>query len=307
MKRNALIRIILWSIALALLCSTLMGGLALRAITNNTRRENARTERAPSPVYSEPAAIQDKPEDSTDALRCDPEKVHSLEIEWVAGNIRILPTENDEIQVSETAVSNQKDAMVWKLEDGQLSIEFCEDDNRFFGFGFGDHTIPKKELTIYVPMNWECRSLEIDAAAATVEVEGLSIQEVEFDGASGACEFRNCTVERMGVDTASGDIRFSGELGSLNCDAASADILAVLENVPSRIDVDTMSGDLDITLPENAGFSLTLDALSDKFSSEFEDVTVRNGEFIRGDGACRITVNAMSGDVMIRKAASPAP
>ena len=231
----------------------------------------------------------------------DADKVQTLEIEWVAGHIQILPAETDEILISEDAVSSKRDAMVWKLKNGQLSIDFCEDDDRFFGFGIGDHTILEKDLTIYVPMDWECHSLEIDAAAASVEAEGLTIREVEFDGAHGACELRSCSVERMDIDTASGDIRFSGRLGTLECDAASADILAVLENIPSRIDVDTMSGDLDITLPADAGFSLKLDTMSETFDSEFTDITVRNGGYIRGDGSCQISISAMSGDVMIRK------
>ena len=57
---------------------------------------------------------------------------------------------------------------------------------------------------------------------------------------------------------------------------------------------------------DDAGFCLMLDTLSDRFSSEFEDVTVQNGQYVRGNGACKITVNAMSGSVMIRKAPSPA-
>ena len=61
---------------------------------------------------------------------------------------------------------------------------------------------------------------------------------------------------------------------------------------------------LEITLPEDAGFTLSIDAMSDDFESDFE-TTMRNGNYVCGDGRCRINVNALSGDVVIHKA-SPA-
>ena len=143
----------------------------------------------------------------------------------------------------------------------------------------------------------------MDSASATLEVKDLTIRDVEVDSASGACQFDGCTLEQLDVDTASGDIRFQGRLDVLDCEGASASIYAALDNVPSRISVDTMSGDLDLTLPENAGYTLKLDAMSSEFDSDFE-TTLKNGQYISGDGSCRIDVSAMSGDVTIRKAAA---
>ena len=131
----------------------------------------------------------------------------------------------------------------------------------------------------------------------------MTIREVDFDGASGTCEFENCTVDEMDIDTASGDIRFIGALDILDCDAASASVYAVLSNTPSRLDMDSMSGDLDITLPGDAGFTVTLDGMTSDFSSDFE-TTVKNGNQVCGDGRCRINIDAMSGDVTIRKGES---
>ena len=86
----------------------------------------------------------------------------------------------------------------------------------------------------------------------------------------------------------------------MDCDAASADILLELSNVPGRLDMDTASGDLDVVLPADAGFTVTLDSLSGDFESDF-DTTMRGGSYVAGNGRCRIDVDAMSGDVTIRK------
>ena len=165
------------------------------------------------------------------------------------------------------------------------------------GLNFGDKG---KDLIIQVPLDWQCDSLEVTAAAASLEVKDLTIREMEFDGASGSCVFDSCTVETLDLDTASGNVHFTGSLQQLDCDAASANILLELVNVPESIDLDTASGDLDVTLPGYAGFQVTLETLSGRFESDFDAVS-RNGSYVWGDGKCRIDVDAMSGDVIVRK------
>lgn len=226
----------------------------------------------------------------------DASEISELEIEWVAGNILIQPGTTDKITVTEDGSSDAKYDMVIKNRGSKLSIQFCEDSM------FSLSSL-KKDLTITVPADWECQSLEIDAASSNVTVNNLTIREVELDTASGACEFNVCTVEELDVDTASGDVRFVGNLDILSCDAASASVYAVLGNIPRRIELDSMSGDLDVTLPVDAGFTVTMDSLSRKFTSDFA-TTQKNGSYVCGDGSCRILVDAMSGNVTIRKAAA---
>ena len=228
-----------------------------------------------------------------------PSEVQELEIEWVAGDILIQPTDTDQITVKEDGVSDPKYTMVLRQSGNTLKIQFCEDTAFGFGIHFNTPDITK-DLTILVPKDWQLDSLEIDCASATVEVNDMTIREVDFDGASGTCEFENCTVEEMDIDTASGDVKFVGSLGMLDCDAASASVYAVLSNTPRRLDMDSMSGDLEIVLPENAGFTLALTAMSSDFTSDFE-TSMKNGNYVCGDGSCRINVDALSGDVIIRK------
>ena len=229
-------------------------------------------------------------------------EVTELEIEWVAGEILIQPGNTDQITVREDDVSDAKYAMVLNQKGDELKISFCEENVSSY-FGVNTRSDLSKDLTITVPRDWVCESLSIDCASATVEVNDMTIREVDFDGASGTCEFENCTVDEMDIDTASGDIRFIGALDILDCDAASASVYAVLSNTPSRLDMDSMSGDLDITLPGDAGFTVTLDGMTSDFSSDFE-TTVKNGNQVCGDGRCRINIDAMSGDVTIRKGES---
>ena len=241
-------------------------------------------------------------------LAFDPRQISELDIEWVAGTITIEPAAVEAIQVSESEPSKPKYAMVWKQTNDKLVIRFCEDATLDFNFGITINDVISKDLTILVPIGWELDSLEVDAASAELEVKNLVIQEVDFDGASGLCTFENCVIDKLDVDTDNGDIHFTGSLETLDCDAASASVIAVFDNVPKRIDMDSMSGDLDITLPSNAGFDVSMSALSSAFRSEL-DYYQKNGNHYRGNGDCKINMDAMSGELYIReyKEAEAAP
>lgn len=300
MKTNAIIRIVLFSLAIVILLGILLGGLAAGYLVNNAGKIS-------QSVISNLFNIQDSDKDIWDhfssgdtidfAASVDAGQICNISIDWVSGSITILPGKNNRITISESEVSSDKYKLIWKQSGDKLVIQYCEADWDFFGIKTTDLS---KDLVITVPADWLCDSLEIDTASARVEIFDLSIHEMDFDGASGSCYFDNCIVDEIDLDTASGDVNFTGTLNILDCDAASASINLVVANTPKRIDIDTASGDLDLTLPENCGFSVSLDTMSGDFTSDFPTVMTA-GNYLHGDGTCRINIYAMSGDVIIRK------
>ena len=221
--------------------------------------------------------------------------IQEIEIDWVSGNIRLVPANVSGIEVSESSVDDSKYAMICKQDGGTLKIEYCKNTT------FADLKNLKlsKDLTILVPIDWSGRALKVDAASSKLYVEDLNIRDVEVDTASGTSQFHNCTVDELDIDTASGDIRFTGSLNRLECDSASASVYAELNNVPSEIDMDTASGAVELILPKDAGFSVKLDSMSGSFDSDFP-TTMKNGQYVCGNGACRIDMSSMSGKVTIR-------
>lgn len=289
MKTNAIIRIVLFSLAILVLLGILLAGLGLGMFMVNTKT-SVTNEITNLPIASDGMTTQ------TAAVA---DQIRNLEIEWVSGSITILPDENtNQITLSETG-GDGKDPMVYSLSGNTLKIQYCEDSIAFPSFGINIST--SKDLVITVPTDWVCEELEIDAASANVKVQDMTIRTADFDGASGTCDFLNCQVERLDVDGASGDITFTGTLESLDFDGASASCRVSVTNVPDMITMDGMSGDLVLTLPEECGFTVSIDALSSDFHSDFP-TTISDGNHVYGDGRCRISFSGMSGDLTIKKA-----
>lgn len=283
MKTNAIVRIVLYSLAIIVLGGILLAGIGLSMYSFDFSFGMGNT------------GITDGIGGTQGSVPAD--EIRNIEIDWVAGTITLIPDENaTEINFYEDGNVATDHQMVWKQSGDTLSIQY-EQSKVYVGIQV---TEASKNLTITVPAGWICHSLEIDAASAEVQVVDLTLGEVDFDGASGICSFENCIVDELEVDTASGDLFYNGQLETLKVSSMSANCEVVLTNAPKQIDMDSMSGDLFLTLPEDCGFSVDMNAMSSDFSTDFETVTT-NGRHVHGDGRCRIDIEAMSGDVCIYK------
>ena len=336
MKRNAMIRIILWSLALVILLGLMCAGLSVSLYKNNANTDMTYHNSAQvsgetaehANIFSTPdlggkivcslaadTPVQITRQENVDGqawayvvepeegwipasmLKTPSQNITDLDIDWASGSITIEPGDVATIQATESASGDIQSPMVCRQEGSKLKISFNETSSSpTLVLNKGT----KKDLTILVPQGTVLRSLDVDAASADLSVKNLTVRQVEIETASGEAFFDGCQVEELDLDTASGDLDFRGNLKVLECDSASASIYAELDNVPDHISIDTMSGDLELLLPENAGFTVGMDTMSKHFSSDFE-TRLENGRYVCADGACRIDVDAMSGKVTIRR------
>lgn len=316
MKRNAIVRIVIWSFSILFLTSFLIVMLnketdtTVPTIAWSSAEEGYGTEVSPPsvdptipeetlPTHSTDPAMWENPDPAAnpDSLSYDPNTIRQMKIFWAAGDVRILKSNVERIIVSETEMDDSRYRMHIREKNGQLTIRYNQEDEDSVFFGIRNY--PEKELTVLVPIDWYCKELKVEAASANVEVTGLTIGTMEFDGASGNCIFYETSIENLDMDTASGTISYYGMLNTLDCSAASADITAVLLNNPISIDVDTASGNLDLTLPVDCGFTVRMDGLSTRLESEFL-TTEKNKLHLHGDGKTRIEMDSMSGDMILR-------
>ena len=179
-----------------------------------------------------------------------------------------------------------------------LTIQFWEGKWPIVGSVPGKY---RKDLTVVVPREWAAEEISIEAVEADVELTELAAEELEFDGVSGKFDAANCKIGEVDMDTVSGNIVYSGTLMELDVDSVSANCTLNLTNVPREIQMDGVSGDLELMLPADAGLDVRLGSVSGKLTTDFTG-TQSGKSFYCGDGACRITVDGVSGNVRIYQA-----
>lgn len=285
MKRSALIRVILYFILAAALLGILLSGLKFdrfgflpsfwhsESVSEGTLLQN----------HNVPAS-----------------QIQKLSIDWASGSIILEPGDGSDITVTETGNDASRPAVL-KQSGHTLIVEYCDSEKIRLGTNLG------KDLTITVPADWQCKELEIDAASTEVTVTDLTIEEVNIETASGSSTFADCHVKSLEMSSASGSLDFTGTLRELEFSGASANATLQLYNVPKSIRMDSMSGDLDLTLPEDCSFTVSKDMLGGSFETDFEvDNDLKDDHISHHGGShsgseCKIDVDGMSADIRITK------
>lgn len=256
MRSNAIARIVLYSLLILLLLGILVTFLCFDLLSLNTDSGKV--------VAGEGVSL-------------DAAEVSWLELDWAAGSITILTADTDQITFSESGEIAGKYSMVYRLEDGVLSIDYAKGS---VTFGFGN--IPRKDLTITVPRDWVCKGLELDGAALEVAIDGLTVIDFEIDGAAN-------------------EISFTGAFQELSCDGAACELTVNCLEKPGSIYLDGASIELNLYLPDECGFLVQMSGPGCSFRSDLA-YTGGNGDYLYGDRRCKIYADGLSCAVTVNQA-----
>ena len=302
MKKSAMIRIVVYSLLILLLVGILAAGMAFHRNFGWNGVGRILSEEMDLDVvdgdeeYLDEEDLEKFTASQDQKISLEAGQIHEILVEWVAGEVRILPGDTGAIEIQET---ESKKPLVYSVKNGKLKIQFCEE---ILGMKFGTGLrMPSKDLTITVPADWAGEELEIHSVSADVEIRELSLEELEFQGVSGRCDLQDCMIGELSLETVSGRVSMSGQVRELECESVSADCELVLTNVPREISMEGVSGSLDLTLPADAGSTVKMNGLAKDLDTDFA-VTAKDGRFAAGDGSCKIEIDGISGKVRIRQA-----
>lgn len=225
--------------------------------------------------------------------------VTDLEIVWLAGDITVIPSDTDEIRITEDYSGDDDDLRLrWLLKDGKLTVQFRKP------VIFGKAHAVSKNLTVAIP-------------AAALEAMG----EVEITTVSGDVTFTG-NADELTLDAVEGDLTVKGDIGELEVDAVkgkltftggvrTADMSCVDTTVIMHLDMaadlsfDQVDGDVELFLSEEiTGFTAEAESLGGGIRIEdFTDLTATGDHYTRwGDGSLRIQVNGVNAKLTVKKA-----
>ncbi len=272
MKANAIIRIIIYCIVICLLCGLLTAALGHGRFVFSLGTNRDMTEGNGS---------------------VDAASVKNLEIEWASGDIIIETADCDTISFQQSG--HEDEPMAYSLEGDTLILCYSNDSIQI-----GFVSLPKKTLTVTVPKSWECENLKMETVSTDATIRGLTLQSVELEGASMDYSFDDCTLGTVNIDGASNRITIHGQVDEIDCDGAANKISGTLQKAPESINLDGVSIDLDISLPSDCGFRVTMSGVSTKFSSDFQ--TTRDDDtYIYGNGHCDIDADGVSINITLKE------
>lgn len=263
------------------------------------------------------------------------EKIETIDIDYVKGDVRLTAGETGEITIRETSEKAIEDKLkVHTYVDGTtLYIRFAASEKRL------DFYDLEKQLEITVPNNITFDRIKINMSSGDVACTGIKAETVEAEASSGClavnCEAKkiemkassgNLTLTQTGesdsvvLETSSGKIRaelgnvrklsaeassgtvriYANAVEELTAETSSGDQEYRLVNVPKKSRVKASSGDVTMYLPMETNLTAALEVSSGDISYE-QQFAKRGDSYVCGDGSSQMSIETSSGDITFRQ------
>lgn len=279
------------------------------------------------------------------------EDIRKLDISWLSGGVSVQAVgQTSQITVQEEATTalTEEEKLVCAVDGDTLRIRFMSDARRdsFEGEKFLTVSLPWElvknahfeEIDIettsayaYVSADAQkiklstvggdarvmcanCPEVEIETTSGNAGVVDGTWAKVDISTVSGAIELAG-EAESAEIETASGKVDIAGALGALDFESVSGNLILATERA-LRLDAETESGSIYLTLPAQDGFTLDYETKSGAFRSA---LTEREGALITclddhathysvpaldGGAVSELTIETMSGEVTIGASSS---
>lgn len=290
MKRNAIARIVIWSLVAVLLTSLLVVGISS---SPSSFFSGDWSLGGIGVTYKNSALYNVGGGTVTDEFQ-------SIKVNWTNGKINIEAYDGEDTVISETEVAEKENKLRWRVEDGVLKIQ-----QMAAGMRFGLKQTPKKTLTVKIPSNVAegLKAVTSDSVSAEVTITGISASDkIEIDTVSGGANLKNIKTEKLDIDTVSGNIKAAGEFTELESDSVSGDVTVSSATPLKKLDCDSTSGNIRLTIPKNSGFTLKADTVSGDISCGLPTVSESKNRRVCGDGSADFETDTVSGDLIITSA-----
>ena len=285
MKRNAIARLIIYSILAIVFTAVLVTGLTADSFyigfgsTGGTVAEGE--------------------------IALDASQIRNIQVQWNGGSITVCPGHTNELRFYEILPDGQPEKMTYLVDGDTLKLyETCY--RNVFSFGSFAH----KQLVITVPADWIGQTLSFNGASLDLQLQEVNAQQLIIDGSSCKLNFTgnlatldadgsSCKINYHGtansieIDGSSCQLHFKGSLSSLDMDGSSAKAYVRSITPMDEISMDGSSVQLELILPQGCGFTAELDGSSAKLHTVLPCV-MQDDTYVYGDGRCRIELDGSS-------------
>ena len=228
----------------------------------------------------------------SETFSVEPARVREIEVDWLGGSVMVVLTDDDSLSFAEMAYQDvpEEQRLSYALDGDTLKIDFCRSGHLL-------SSSPEKQLVLSIPRSLTLEKFEADTTAAAVNVTGLHTQTVDISTVSGGVDLAAEAYE-IDISTTGGCAAVDADFYQLDFSAVSGSLTLTMQRA-AEVDAETVSGGVTLTLPENGGFSATLDSVSGDLAVDGFAGSLHRDEFVYGQGGPAYEFDSVSGDVRI--------
>lgn len=291
-KKNALVRVCVWTGVTMLLIVALLTGIGVAGPISFMSNSNSRRESTVSYAYSDADAYV------VGGTEVPAAGIQEVQVHWVSGEVSMEVYDGDTITFFETAgrALDDDEQLRYRVDNGRLTIQFCQSS-----LGINSLRMPSKSLTLRLPQSIALRLLDIENVSSYVKLSGggLQVNTLDIENVSGTINVQDISAKEFSLESVSGTVNIHGAFDTIRADNVSGSQSYRLAKTPEEMRVDSISGGVTVRLPGERGFTAKVDAISGKLTTDFATMTEKNKKAVYGDGSAELRFDSVSGGVSL--------
>lgn len=244
-------------------------------------------------------------------------------VDTVSSDVNIILSKDNTIKVHFHGTASEMSSAP-KLETSlsgdklEISIKYPKQIMSMFNFSLDtklDVYIPekyKKSMSIetvsgeVIIDKFEAENFKVHTTSGDVDINSIVANITDFNSVSGSINLKELSAKSNGFYTTSGDIKIEAITGDIKADTVSGSIIALYKEFNNDIDVETVSGDVDLSLPQASEFKVDFSTTSGELDNDFPIVITgkvdkRDVKGTVGNGKRTIKIETVSGDAAINR------
>lgn len=240
-------------------------------------------------------------------------EIDEIEIHWVSGKVKVTAVGGDQISFEENDSEGlpEEERMRYYVNGKKLIIRYSA-PTKWFQFFRGSRS---KTLKVELPGKL-LDSVEINCTSADVEAEEFQAKRIALESVSGRLESKNLrgtdlsfktvsgrissvnlTADRTTLESVSGGVDIQGEIRkTINGENVLGNFRIDSGACPEQVNLSTVSGNIELSIPENDGFTARYDTVSGRFNCDFAAKSSKDMAVYKNGGA-DIHLETVSGGI----------
>lgn len=209
----------------------------------------------------------------------DAQEVSGLEIDWLSDSVSLQAYDGNDVVFSEVSGKALCDSttMHYHIDsDGTLEIAFGKPGVKMEG-----KNVPNKRLTVKVPRTLLLEKVELNGIGYNARMDSIRCETLEANYVSNRLTLNECQTEEIEVN------------------GVSTFVEATFSKMPEEIELNNVSGNTVLYVPEDAGITWEQNGIKNDFSTTLP-VHRKGMKRIIGDGSCKIECNSINGSLEIK-------
>lgn len=195
------------------------------------------------------------------------DKITTINIDYVSGDVKFRGTDSDKVTIKETAnttLSEEHKVHTW-VDGSTLYVRFCASTKKISFFKI------EKDLEITVPGSQTLENLTVKVSSGNMDFSGFKTDKLIARSSSGDVGF-SCTASEAEVKASSGKIDFTqeGDGKSIDISSSSGGVAVRQKGSIDSVKINSSSGSIDALLDKAA--SVDVHASSGNISIEAEEI-----------------------------------